>query len=98
VPGGTGAIRVGRAFVELLADDSKRVRGLKRASAKLKAFRESVRNMVLKLAGLGAAIATPVLGLRAGGMQDRIPNATERTAKGVEGLRQDVKNNRPAFV
>ena len=94
----TGAIRAGRAFVELFADDSKLVRGLKRASAKLRAFGESVRNMGLKLMGLGAAVATPVLALRADGMQDRIANATERTAKGVEGLRQDVKNNKPAFV
>ena len=53
----TGAIRAGRAFVELFADDSKLVRGSKRASAKLKAFGESVRNMGLKLAGLGAAVA-----------------------------------------
>lgn len=29
---------------------------------------------------------------------ERIAQATERTAKGVEGLRQDVKNNKPAFV
>ena len=36
--GSTGAIRAGRAFVELFADDSKLVRGLRRASAKLKAF------------------------------------------------------------
>ena len=48
-------------FVELFADDSKLVRGLKRALAKLKAFGESVRNMGLKLAGLGAAVAVPLL-------------------------------------
>jgi hypothetical protein len=40
---------------------------------------------------IGAALA-------AGGLDDRIANATERTAKGVEGLRQDVKNNKPAFA
>jgi len=39
-----------------------------------------------------------LLGLRPGGPDGRIANATERTAKGVEGLRQDVKNNKPAFV
>ena len=55
-----GAIRAGRAFVELFADDSKLVRGLKRAQAKLKAFGESVRNMGLKLAGLGSAIVAPL--------------------------------------
>jgi len=61
VPSSTGAIRAGRAFVELFADDSKLVRGLRRASAKLKAFGESVRNMGLKLAALGSAVATPLL-------------------------------------
>jgi len=34
----SGTIRAGRAFVELFADDSKLVRGLKAAQAKLKAF------------------------------------------------------------
>jgi hypothetical protein len=55
-----GAIRAGRAFVELFADDSKLVRGLKRAQAKLKAFGESVRNMGLKLVGLGSAVVAPL--------------------------------------
>jgi hypothetical protein len=32
------AIRAGRAFVELFADDSKLMHGLKRAQAKLMAF------------------------------------------------------------
>ena len=34
-------IRAGRAFVELFADDSKLVRGLRRAEKRLKAFGES---------------------------------------------------------
>jgi hypothetical protein len=38
------------------------------------------------------------LALQAGAVEYRIAEAAERTAKGVEGLRQDVKNNRPAFV
>jgi len=53
-------IRAGQAFVELFADDSKLVRGLKHASAKLKAFGESVRNMGLKLVGLGSAVVAPL--------------------------------------
>ena len=44
-------IRAGRAFVELFADDSKLVRGLRRASAKLQAFGASVRDIGLKMAG-----------------------------------------------
>ena len=46
----------------------------------------------------GTFNAAALLGLQAGGAEDRIATATERTAKGVEGLRQDVKNNQAAFV
>ena len=37
-------------------------------------------------------------GALAGGMEDRIATATDRTAKGVEGLRQNVRNSKAAFV
>jgi hypothetical protein len=46
----------------------------------------------------GTFNAAALLGLQAGGMEDRIANATERMPKGVEGLRRDVKNNRAEFV
>ena len=46
----------------------------------------------------GTFNAAALLGLQAGGLEDRIANATERTAKGVEGLRQDVRNNKAEFV
>jgi len=46
----------------------------------------------------GTFNAAAVLGLQAGGVEDRIANAAERTAKGVEGLRQDVRNNKAEFV
>lgn len=55
----TRGIRVGRAFVELFADDSKLVRGLRRAQRRLKAIGASVRAIGLKLLGLGAAIGAP---------------------------------------
>ena len=61
MPAGVGAIRAGRAFVELFADDSKLVGGLRRAQKKLKAFGQSIRNMGLKSTGLGAATLTPLL-------------------------------------
>jgi len=50
------------------------------------------------ISAAGTFNAAALLGLQAGGADDRIANATERTAKGVEGLRKDVKDNRPAFV
>ena len=55
-----GAIRAGRAFVELFADDSRLVRGLKRAERKLRAFGDSIRNFGLKLAGAVSAITAPL--------------------------------------
>src|SRR4030042_523164 len=83
-----GAIRAGRAFVELFADDSKLVRGLKRASAKLKAFGESVRNMGLKLAGLGAAVVAPLLASTKvfSKMGDNLAKMSARTGFSVETL------------
>ncbi len=59
---GADAIRAGRAFVELFADDSKLVRGLRAAQAKLKAFGAAVTGMGLKMMGLGAAMLAPLAG------------------------------------
>lgn len=56
-----GAIRAGRAFVELFADDSKLVRGLRAASGKLKAWGSTVTGMGVKLMAGGAAIVGPML-------------------------------------
>jgi hypothetical protein len=53
-------IRAGRAFVELFADDSKLVRGLRAAEKKLKAFGDSIRNLGLKMVGVGSAILAPL--------------------------------------
>lgn len=53
-------IRAGRAFVELFADDSQLVRGLRRAEKKLKAFGASIRKLGLVVAGIGTAILTPL--------------------------------------
>jgi len=83
-----GAIRAGRAFVELFADDSKLVRGLRRASAKLKAFGESVRNMGLKMMALGAAIVAPLLASTKvfSKMGDSLAKMSARTGFSVEAL------------
>lgn len=57
----SGAIRAGLAFVELFVDDSKLVRGLRRAEAKLKAFGNQIRNIGMGMAQLGAAAAAPLI-------------------------------------
>jgi hypothetical protein len=83
-----GAIRAGRAFVELFADDSKLVRGLKRAQAKLKAFGDGVRNLGLKLAGLGSAIVAPLIASTKvfAKMGDDLAKMSARTGFSVESL------------
>ncbi len=60
--GNSKSIRAGRAFVELFVDENKLVRGLRAAEDKLRAFGASIRNLGLKMAGLGAAVLTPMLG------------------------------------
>ena len=75
---------------------------------------ESIESALSRFAdvedGLGAAVekatigaagtfnAANLLGLQAGDADDRIANAAEKTAKGIDGLRQDVRNNRAVFV
>ncbi len=53
----TGAIRAGRAFVELFAEDSKLVRGLRAAERKVKTFGLSVQSIGAKIFAAGGAIA-----------------------------------------
>ena len=57
----TQAIRAGRAFVELFADDKRLVRGLKAASGKLKAWGASVTSIGTKLFSAGAGILAPLV-------------------------------------
>ena len=53
-------IRAGRAFVELFADDSKLVRGLKAAQRRLRNFGASVRAMGAKMLAVGSLVAGPL--------------------------------------
>ena len=53
-------LRAGRAFVELFADDSKLVRGLKAARKRLRAFGASVRAIGAKMFAAGALVAGPL--------------------------------------
>ena len=54
-------IRAGAAYVELYANDSRLVRGLKRAQARLRAFSASVRDVGFRLVKLSAVFATPLI-------------------------------------
>ena len=84
----TRGIRAGRAFVELFADDSKLVRGLRRASRKLKAFGAAVRNIGLRIAAVGAAVggAMFMAAKHFASAGDEIAKMSKRTGVSVEAL------------
>jgi TP901 family phage tail tape measure protein len=54
------AIKAGRAFVELFADDSKLVRGLRRAELRVKAFGRKMQVIGRQMFMLGAMAAAPL--------------------------------------
>jgi TP901 family phage tail tape measure protein len=56
----SGAIRAGRAFVELFADDSKLQRGLKRASRSLKTWGASAMRIGAAMTAASTAMLAPV--------------------------------------
>lgn len=57
----SGGVRAGKAFVELYADKSKLVRGLKSASQSLKSWGASVSSIGKTIAVAGAAMAAPLV-------------------------------------
>jgi len=81
-------IRAGRAFVELFADDTKLVRGLKAAEKRLKAFGAGVQSIGTKLFGLGAAAVAPLLATTNvfASMGDQLAKMSARTGISVESL------------
>lgn len=84
----TGSIRAGRAFVELFADDSKLVRGLRSAQRKVKAFGAAITRLGSKLATLGSAIAAPLVASAKAFsvMGDAVAKMSKRTGLSVETL------------
>ncbi len=81
-------IRAGQAFVELFADDSRLVRGLKAASKRLKAWGQSVTAAGQKMLSAGMAAVGGLLGASGvfASMGDRVAKASQRTGIGVERL------------
>ena len=72
------AIRAGRAFVELFADNSKLVRGLRAARAKIRAFGQRLQNIGTRIAATTAAMTADmvvVLGCVRGMIPGAIPGS-----------------------
>ena len=84
----TQGIRAGRAFVELFADDSQLVRGLRRAERKLKAFGASIRNLGLIAVGIGTAVLAPLAASAKlfSSYGDQVAKMAKRTGLSVETL------------
>ncbi|MDH4201415.1 MAG: phage tail tape measure protein [Phycisphaerae bacterium] len=84
----TTSIRAGRAFVELFADDSKLVRGLRSAERKLRAFGNGIRTLGLKMMAIGAGLLTPLIGSAKAfsKMGDEVAKMSKRTGLSVETL------------
>jgi len=87
-----GAIRAGKAFVEIFADNNPLTRGLKAAEAKLKAFGAGVAGIgrkLLSVAGLFAAGGAAGLAATAkafGDMGGELLDLSQRTGISVESL------------
>ncbi|MBN1123939.1 MAG: phage tail tape measure protein [Sedimentisphaerales bacterium] len=96
--GSSGAIRAGRAFVELFADDSQLVRGLRRAEAKLKAFGNSVRDIGMGMAKLGAAAVAPLAASTKvfTGFDDQMRSV--QAVLGATGAQFDLLNEKAKFL
>jgi hypothetical protein len=81
-------IRAGAAYIELFINDSKLVRGLQRASQKLKAFGEAIAGWGKKLMALGGMITAPLVGFAkmfAAGSKE-LQTMSQRTGISVEAL------------
>jgi len=83
----TRGIRAGRAFVELGVSD-KLTAGLRRAQKRLEAFGAELRAVGVRMAGIGAAAVTALLGAAKHfvGFGDTLDKMSQRTGVSVEAL------------
>lgn len=81
-------IRAGKAFVELFADDTKLVRGLRAAEKRLEAFGASVKAIGTKLLGIGTAAVAGLVATTTvfASMGDELAKMSVRTGISVESL------------
>jgi hypothetical protein len=81
-------IRAGLAYVELYANSNPLVQGLNAASAKLKAFGQSISSLGLKMTAAGASIVTPILAATKdfADFGSKLNDMSARTGVSVEAL------------
>ncbi|ADV62999.1 MAG TPA: phage tail tape measure protein [Dehalococcoidia bacterium] len=81
-------IRAGAAYVELFVKDSRLVKGLNAAAARLKAFGASIMSVGAGIVGLGTTLALPFLGAAKlfADMGSDMLDMSQRTGVAVEAL------------
>ncbi|MCI0333701.1 MAG: phage tail tape measure protein [Planctomycetes bacterium] len=81
-------IRAGAAYVELYVKDSRLVKGLNAAAARLKAFGAGITSIGTRLAGLGVGLVAPFLGAAKlfADMGSDLVDMSQRTGASVEAL------------
>jgi hypothetical protein len=86
--GNSGAIRAGAAYVEIFADKSKLMRGLKAAEQSIKQWGTSISSLGKKMMGLGMAIVAPLVTLSAktAAFAHEIEEMSLKTGAGIESL------------
>ena len=84
----TKGIEAGRAFVSLFADDSKLVRGLRKAEARVRAFGSKISGIGRTMTGLSAAVIAPLAGAAKhfASYGDQMGKMAKRTGLSVEAL------------
>ena len=86
--GKAGAIRAGKAFVELFAEKSKLTKGLADAGREFKAWGASVAGIGKRVMGVGAGIVAPLVGFAAvaGNVGGELIDTAAKTGLSVEAL------------
>lgn len=87
----SGAIRAGRAFIEIFGDDAKLQKTLKDVQGRLKSFGEGIRLIGASMTAIGAGIVTPLVAAAkyyasAGGQLADIADRTGMTVEAVSEL------------
>ncbi|OHB58786.1 MAG: hypothetical protein A2Y12_00090 [Planctomycetes bacterium GWF2_42_9] len=84
----SSAIKAGAAYVEIFADKSKLMRGLRAAETDIKKWGKSISSFGAKMMGVGTAILTPLIGAAKyfSTFGDNIAKMSKRTGVSVESL------------
>lgn len=86
------AVRAGKAYVEIFADDSPLARGLKRAQKRIEAWGAGLRSIGTKVGAVGLAMVTPFLAAAkvfadAGSALDDMSQRTGASIEALSGLK-----------